>query len=89
LEVTPNRGLHDLCGRKFVGESCTKSSLGKVGQNPSDPKNLPGPAPMMKRHLRPRCPSLERTARKMHSPCLHCPASLCILFQTHSLYSLL
>ena len=36
LEVTPKTGLHDLCGRNFIGKSCTKTfraSLGKFGQN--------------------------------------------------------
>ena len=36
LEVTPKRVLHDLCGRKFMGKSCTKTfraSLGKFVQN--------------------------------------------------------
>jgi len=62
LEVTPKRGLHDLCGRKFVGINCTKTfraSLGKFGQNPLHPKNLPAPTPMMKRHICPRCPLLK------------------------------
>jgi len=49
---------------------------------------------MMKRHLlhydekAPRCTSFEREEGEMHSPCLHSSASLCILFYTHSLYSL-
>jgi len=34
LEVTPKRGLHDLCGRKFVGKSCTKKLFRKVWENP-------------------------------------------------------
>jgi len=92
LEVTQKRGLHDLCGRKVVGKSCTKTfraTLWKFGQNPSHPKNLPAPTPMMKRYLRPCCPSLERAEREMPSPCLHSPASLCRLFYTHSPYSLL
>ena len=91
-EVTPKRGLHDLCGRKFVGKSRTKTfraSLGKFGQNPSNPKNLPAPTPMMKRQLRPRRPSFEKAEVEMLSLCLHSPASLCILFYTHFLYSLL
>ena len=43
LEVTPKRGLHDLCGRKFVGKSCTKKLFRKVWGNSvkilSMPKN--------------------------------------------------
>jgi len=81
-----------FCGRKFVGKSCTKTfwaSLGKFGKNPSHPKNLPVPTPMIKRHLRPRCPSFERAEREIPSPRLHSLASLCMLFYTHSLYSLL
>jgi len=43
LEVTPKRSLHDLCGRKFTGKSCTKTfraSLGRFGQNFA-PQTLP------------------------------------------------
>jgi len=32
LEVTPKRGLHDFCGRKFVGKTCTKNFSGKFGK---------------------------------------------------------
>jgi len=32
LEVTPKRGLHDLCGRKFVGKSSTKNFSRKFGE---------------------------------------------------------
>ena len=32
LEVTPKRGLHDFCGRKFAGKSCTKNFSGKFGE---------------------------------------------------------
>ena len=88
LEVTPKKRSSWSCGRKFVGKSCTKTFraiLGKFGKNPSHPKNLPAPTPMMKRHHRPRCPSFERAVGEMPSPCLHSPASLCILFYTHSL----
>ena len=48
LKVTPKTGLHDLCGRKFAGKSCTKNFPGKFGeiqQNPSHSKNLPAPTP--------------------------------------------
>ena len=67
LEVAPKRGLHDLCGRKFRGKNCTKKfreSLGKSGQNPWYPKNLPAPTPMTKRHLRPRCLSLIQRGKQ-------------------------
>jgi len=37
-----------------------RASLGKSGQNPSHPKNLPVPTPVMKRHLRLRCPYFGR-----------------------------
>jgi len=43
FEVTPKTGLHFLCGRKFVGNRCTKAfraSLGKFGQNPSHPQKF-------------------------------------------------
>ena len=49
------------------------------------PKILSFPTPMMKRHLRPRCPLFEMTEGEMP----HSPASLCRLFYTHALYSLL
>jgi len=32
LEVTPKKGLNDLCGRKFVGKCCTKNFTGKFGE---------------------------------------------------------
>ena len=32
LEVAPKRGLHNLCGRKFVGKSCTINFSGKFGE---------------------------------------------------------
>jgi len=55
LEATPKKDLHDLCGRKFVGKSCTntfRASLGKSGKKFSSPKKLPGPilmeAPLLK-----------------------------------------
>jgi len=38
LEATPQKGLHDVCGSKFVGKSRTttfRASLGKFGKNPS------------------------------------------------------
>jgi len=31
LEVTPRKGLYNLCGRKFVGKSCTKNFSDKFG----------------------------------------------------------
>jgi len=60
LEVTPKRVLHDLCGRKFMGKSCTKTfraSLGKFVQNFApqkfacfytyDEKSPPPPLPLI------------------------------------------
>jgi len=44
---------------------------------------------VMKRHLRHRCLPFERAEGEMAPLCLNSPASLCILFYTHSLYSLL
>jgi len=32
FEVTPKRGLHDFCGWKYIGRSCTKSFSGKFGE---------------------------------------------------------
>jgi len=60
VEVTPKRGLHDLCGRKFVGKSCAKSFSGKFGEvrvksfapqkfacsYTCDEKTLPPPLPL-------------------------------------------
>jgi len=43
LEVTPRKGLHDLCGRKFVGKRRTKTfraSLGKLRQKSFAPPNV-------------------------------------------------
>ena len=70
LKVTPKRGLHDLCGRKFIGKSCTKTfraCLGKFGQNFApqkfacfyiyDEKSPP-----------PYCPSFERAEGKRSPP---------------------
>jgi len=60
LEVTPKRVLHDLCGRKCKGKSCTKTfraSLGKFVQNftpqkfacfyTCDEKSPPPPLPLV------------------------------------------
>jgi len=48
-----------LCGRKFVGKSCTNNDSVKFGEIRE--KNFAPPAltPMIKRHPRPRCPSFE------------------------------
>ena len=87
------KGLHDLRGREFVGKSCTKNFSWKFGEIRAKilrhTKNFPAPEPMMKRHLRPRCSPFERIEGWVTPPCLHLPASLCILIYTHSLYSLL
>jgi len=43
LEVTPKKGLHDLCGRKFVGKSRPATfwaSLGKFGQKSFAPPKI-------------------------------------------------
>jgi len=44
---------------------------------------------VMTKHLLPRCPSFERAEETLLPPCRHFLASLCILFYTHSRYSLL
>ena len=83
--------LNDLCGRECVVKSCTKNFSGQFGEIRAkilhNPKNLPTHQPMMKNH--PRCSPFESTEGCMPPPCLHLPASLCTLFCTHSLYSLL
>jgi len=43
LELTHKKGLHDLCGRKFVGKSCRKmfrASLRKFGQKSFAPPKI-------------------------------------------------
>ena len=90
LEATPKKVVWFLW-RKFVGKSCTKHFSAKFGEIRAkilrNFKNVPDPKLMMKRHLRPRCSSFERTGGWMPPPCLHLPSSLCILFHTHSVYS--
>jgi len=44
---------------------------------------------VMKKHLLPRCPSFEKAEGALPPPCRHFLASLCVLFYTHSRYSLL
>jgi len=80
----------------FVGENLqakvAQKLFGQVWGNSRKilhPRNLPASIPMMKSHLRPRCPSFERAEGYRPQPCLRYPARLCILFYTHSLYSLL
>ena len=47
-----------------VAQKTFRASLGKFGQNPLHPKNLPAPISMMKSHLHPRCPYFERSGGK-------------------------
>ena len=60
-----HQSLNDLCGREFVGKSCTKNSSGMFGEIRAkilrNPKNLPAPKPMTKKHLSLRCSPFERT----------------------------
>jgi len=49
LEVTPKKGLHDLCGTKFVGKSGTKlfgQVSGNSGKKLCTRKKLLAPTPM-------------------------------------------
>ena len=88
LEVAPKSDLHDHVGENFwakLAQKTFRASLGKFGQNPSRPNNLPTPTPVMKRHLCSRCHSVEKAEGKMPSPYLRSPASLCILIHVHSL----
>ena len=88
FEVTPKRGLHDFCGWKYIGRSCTKSFSGKFGEirgKSFAPQTFACSYTYDEKVPLPRCPSLERVEGKMPSPCLHSPASLCIFFYTHSL----
>ena len=63
LQVTPKKALHDLCGRNFVGKSCTKKLFvqvwGNSGKNLSRPQKFACSTPMMKNNLRPQSPPLE------------------------------
>jgi len=62
LVVTPKRGLHDLCGRKFVGKSCTKNFSGKfveIREKSFAPQKFSCSYTMMKRHLCPVLPLLK------------------------------
>jgi len=88
FELTPKRSLHDRCGRKFAGKSCTKTfraSLGKLGKILRTPK-ICLLLHMMKRHLRPRCPLLkeQKWKRPVMPPFSGVPVHT---FYTHSLYS--
>jgi len=51
LEVTLKKGLLDLCEREFVGKiSRTKTFRTRLGnwcKNPSHPKKVPAPTPML------------------------------------------
>ena len=83
LEVTLNRGLHDLCRRNFVGKSCTKNFTGKFGEiraKSFGPQKFAWSCTYDEKTPLPRCPSFERAEVKMPSTFLHSPASLCILF---------
>jgi len=76
-----------LCGRKFVNKSYTKklsASLGKFGQ-----KFFTPPKTCLLLHL---CKGtsasivpLSKGQKGNAPPCLHSPASLCILFYLHAL----
>jgi len=86
LEVTAKRGLHNLCGRKFISKSRTKNFSGKFGEIREEsfaPKNLSAPTPMMKRHLRPRCPSLKGQRGK----CPRRSRRLCAYYFTRTLFT--
>jgi len=77
------KGLNYLCGREFVGKSCTKL-FGEFGEIRAKilriPKTLPAPKPMMKRPLRSCNSPCESTEGWMFPPCLHLLASLCIFY---------
>ena len=92
LEITPKRGLHDFGGRKFVGKRCTKNFSGMFGeiwaksfasQKFACSYTYDEKAPPRPLHL------FWQSRGGNAFACLHSPASLCILFYTHSLYSLL
>ena len=83
LEATPKKLLRDLCGRKFVGKSCTKILSGKFREIRAKilctPKNLSAPTPT-KRHFCPVAPLLKgqkgkcfRHASIFRRPCAYYP----------------
>jgi len=87
LEVAPKRGLHDACGRIFVCKSSTKNFSGKFGEIRATsfaPQKFACSYAYDEKAPPPPLPSFERAEGEMPSPCLHLPASLCILFYTHS-----
>ena len=69
-----------------MGKNCPKSFSGKFGEIRTrilrTPRNLRAPTPVMKSHLRLHCPPFARSEGEMPPPCLHSPASLCIVFYT-------
>jgi len=85
LEITPKKDLHDLCGRKFVGKIAQKTfraSLGKFGKKCFVPQKFSCSCTYDERAPPPPLPPFERAEGEMLLPCLHSPASVCILFYT-------
>jgi len=79
FELTPKRGLHDLCGRKFAGKSCTKTfraSLGKLGKSFA-PQKFACSYTWWKGIFAPVALFWKSRNGNVLS-CLHSPASLCI-----------
>jgi len=89
LEVTSKRGVYGLVEENLkakVAQKTFRASLGKFGQNPLHPKNLPAPTLMMKRHLRPRCSSFGRAEEEMPTPWLHSRRP-CAYYSTRTLFT--
>jgi len=84
------KGFNDLCGREFVGKSCTKNLSGKFGEIRAkilrNSKNVPALKPMMERPLRPRCSPFGRTEGKCprHAPILGRPRAY---YSTRTLFA--
>jgi len=79
------KGVHDLCGKKILGKIAQKTfraSLGKFGQNSFALQKFACSYTYDEKALPPPLPPFERAVGEMLLPCLHPPASLCILFYT-------
>ena len=91
FEGSHQKRLNDLCGREFVGKSCTKTSLGslgKLGEISFASPNLCLLLNLRRKRYSPCCFPFENTEGWMPPPCLNLPASLCILFyRKHALFT--
>jgi len=87
MKLIPKSGLYDLCGRKFVGKSCTKNFSGnfeEIRSNPSHPKICLLLHLWLKRTSAPVAPLSKGKRRKCprHAYILRHP---CAYYSTHTL----